>query len=662
MDPKHSDDATPSSPTPPGPVLAALFSDDRDPVPLLIAVIALATVVTFWPVLHVPFFFDDLGDIVGNPDIRQLWPPRWLTAGPPHSNALAGRPVSAFSFALVEALAGPGPVAQHTVNLVLHCLAALLLFDLIRRTLMLPIAGAHPPNLAAALAGTAALAWALHPLQTEPLAYAVERTELLWSLFFLATLYASLRALEPQSRGVWTAAAVAACALGMGSKEIMISAPLAVVAFDWVFLNPEQRRSRRPLYAGLAASWVVLAALLVSGKQAAVALHGSEPLSSRQYLWTQGKVIARYLRLVFWPHPLRIAYDWQPVTPLAEGLPCFLLVAALLLASAWALHRRHWLGFLGAVFFMILAPSSSIVPLPTEIAAERRMYLPSAAVLTAVIMVFACVLSRRRFRPAVGGTLAVATIAILAVLSRHRLGDYQSALAIWEDAYRKSPGHSTVRNNYARELVIAGRSPEAIPHLREAVALRPDLAAPRYLLGFALVSGGDFAGALPELRESLRLNPGSADARFVLGRALAGLQDWDGAVREMSEALRLNPDDPEARKELAKVHHQMARNAAQAKDPVKLIEHLRAEVQLQPESALGHLNLGSALASNEQVEPAAREWLEAVRVAPEDPRVREHVVALLRRLPAKSRASWEWARTDPSAAVRAAADEILAHP
>jgi len=634
-----------------------------DRVPALVAVIAVATAVTFWPALRVPFFFDDLGDIVANPDIRQLWPPGWLTAGPPHSNALAGRPVSALSFALVYAIAGQAPVAQHAVNLLLHGLAALLLFDLVRRVLMLPRAGAHDPNRAAGVGGAVALLWALHPLHTEPVAYAVERTELLWAFFYLATLYAAVRALESKASRAWTAVAVGACALGMASKEVMVSAPLAVIAFDWVFLDAEQRRRRRPLYAGLAATWLVLAALLMGGKQAAVALHADEPVTRWQYLWTQGKVIARYLRLVFWPDPLVIAYDWPQVTSFAEGLPSFLLIAILGLASAWGLYRRHGAGFLGACFFMLLAPSSSVIPLPTEVAAERRMYLPAAAVLTLVVVGIESIASRQASATRrVVLSLALLSAVTLAVVSRHRLRDYQSTLAIWEDTYRKSPSHSTVRNNYARELIRVGRSSEAIPHLRAAIELRGDLPVPHYLLGFALVTAGDFAGAVPELRESLRLDPDSADARFVLGRALEGVQDWEGAVREMSEALRRAPDDQECRRELVKVHHQMARMAAQAKDPVRLIAHLQAEVQLQPANPLARLNLGSAYAAADKFEAAAREWFEAVRVAPADPRVRDHAVGLLKRLPGSIQPAWDWALRDGDPAVRAVAEAARAEP
>src|ERR1019366_10113247 len=68
----------------------------------------------------------------------------------------------------------------------------------------------------------------------------------------------------------------------------------------------------------------------------------------------------------------------------APSLRVFLdaaLVAALVAATVWALVRRPALGFLGAWFFLILAPSSSFVPVATETMAEHRMYLPLIAVV-----------------------------------------------------------------------------------------------------------------------------------------------------------------------------------------------------------------------------------------------------------------------------------------
>jgi hypothetical protein len=91
-------------------------------------------------------------------------------------------------------------------------------------------------------------------------------------LFYLSTLYAAIRAADGGRRRAWSAAAVPASALGMASKESMVTAPLAVALYDLVFLGPDRRRllrGRAGLYGGLAATWIVLAALVLGGPRAA---------------------------------------------------------------------------------------------------------------------------------------------------------------------------------------------------------------------------------------------------------------------------------------------------------------------------------------------------------------------------------------------------------
>jgi tetratricopeptide (TPR) repeat protein len=623
--------------------------------PLLAAGLVAATLLVLWPALHVPFFFDDTGDVVDNPEIRQLWPPLWLTAGPPESNALAGRPVSALSFALVYAAAGESAPAQHAVNLLLHAAGALVLFGLVRRTLLLPRMGPLPPEIAAALGAVSALLWAVHPLNMEPVAYAVQRTEQLWALCYLLTLYAALRATGAGARA-WTAIAVGACAVGMGCKETMASAPLAVVAFDWVFRETVALRERRTLYAGLAAGWAVLGALLLSGKQGAVALHAGDPLTPGQYLFTQGRVIARYLRLVLWPRPLAIVYDWPQVTPLAEGLLPFLLIAALVVATAWGLWRRHPLGFVGACVFMALAPSSSVIPLPSEIAAERRMYLPSAALVTAIVVAAWHALSRlRRPRP-IGLAAATAVAVALALGARGRLHDYRSPLAIWEDTVRKSPHHSSALSNYAHELVGADRPAEAIPYLRRAIQLRADVAVMHYLLGRSLLQTKDAASAVGPLREAIRLAPDTPNAHFALGQALASTKDWDGAAAAFTEALRVDPKDEQSRTELAKVHNNRAGAFAALGRPTDALRALEESVRVRPEYALGHLNLGNARAAQRQWQGAIDAWITAARVAPDDARMQSMVVQRLRGLPPEARPLAEPAVASASPSLRAAVE------
>src|SRR5207253_1658209 len=99
------------------------------------------------------------------------------------------------------------------------------------------------------------------------------------------------------------------------------------------------------------------------------------------YLRTQAAVVVHYLRLAIVPSPLVFDYGWPQARSLAEVVPqaaCLLALAVLTVVALW---RRHPLGFLGAWFFIILAPTSSVLPITTEVASEHRMYLPSAAVI-----------------------------------------------------------------------------------------------------------------------------------------------------------------------------------------------------------------------------------------------------------------------------------------
>ena len=126
--------------------------------------------------------------------------------------------------------------AYRVTNIAIHVACALLLFALVGRTLMLPRLRERFGNAAPDLAFAAAVLWVVHPLATDAVTYITQRTESLMALFYLLTLYASLRADHSKHLLAWQVIAVAACAGGMASKESMATAPLMVVLFDRIFL------------------------------------------------------------------------------------------------------------------------------------------------------------------------------------------------------------------------------------------------------------------------------------------------------------------------------------------------------------------------------------------------------------------------------------------
>jgi Flp pilus assembly protein TadD len=522
---------------------------------------------------------DDYDSLGRNPSIRTLWP---LTRAlsPPPLLTVSGRPVANLTFAINYALAPAGvrddfdPAASqapdiavriarnlrgyHAGNLAIHLLAALALFGVIRRTLATPKLRARVGGTATPLALAVALVWLVHPLQTESVTYLVQRVESLMGLFYLLTLYCAIRAWEPRHSAAWSAAAVATCALGMATKEVMVTAPVIVWLWDWTFGEPPGRGESRdadrehrrwPLYTGLAATWLLLALLVAGGPRASTAGFGLSGWTPWTYLLTQTGVIVRYLRLAFVPAPLVFDYFWPRVDSLWLVLPQAALLMLLIAATIFGVVRRHPLGFAGAWFFIILTPTSSVLPIVTEIAAEHRMYLPLAAVVAAVVIGTAVVV-RGRLVPAQRAErwVAVGTIAILVLalgtLTRARNLDYSSERGLWLDTMAKQPDNPRARMSYGVDLLVAGRAAEAEPYLLAAVNLDDRDARALMNLGAAEYSLGKIDQAIGHLERALALRPDFTGARRNLAEAYAARHDDRRAVSNFERALDALPDDP----------------------------------------------------------------------------------------------------------------------
>ena len=200
----------------------------------------------------------------------------------------------------------------HATNLLIHLLAALMLYGVVRRTLLrTEVCGNRRVESATWLAAMIAALWAVHPLDTQAVTYIVQRSESLASLFILASLYCVIRAAD--GSGMWGVAAVIACGLGMASKEIVAVAPLLFVLYDRTFLAGTFKDAivrRWKVYAGMAAMWVfIFFSLHTGGRETMVGYHlGISPVEIAR---TELNVIARYLHLAIWPNDLVLDYyDW----------------------------------------------------------------------------------------------------------------------------------------------------------------------------------------------------------------------------------------------------------------------------------------------------------------------------------------------------------------
>ncbi|MDP7163011.1 MAG: glycosyltransferase family 39 protein, partial [Phycisphaerae bacterium] len=308
-------------------------------------IIVLAGAAVYHNSLNGPFIFDDINSIPGSPTIRSLWP-IWPALSPQTAGGLAvqDRPIVNLSLAVNYAIGELDVRGYHIFNLVVHLLAALTLFGVIRRTLQLAVMPEHVVLSSLPLAFVAALIWTVHPLNTEAVTYIIQRTESLMALFYLLTLYCVIRAAAAPGPLPWYLAAVVACALGAGCKEAMVTAPVIILLYDRVFLSrsfKEVFARRWPLYVGLAATWGLLAALVLPLSGRAELLPEYEYwTATRSYAYMQFEAVVRYLGLCFWPYTLVMDYGELSVGEVALSVPQAIVIGLLLAGTIWGLCRR----------------------------------------------------------------------------------------------------------------------------------------------------------------------------------------------------------------------------------------------------------------------------------------------------------------------------------
>ena len=501
------------------------------------------------------FIFDDRA-ILEDTSIRQLWPP-WTAMLSPTNVA---RPVVGLTFAINYAISGLEVWSYHLVNLLIHLLAALALFGIVRRALESERLRARFGAASVWLAAAVAVIWAVHPLQTQAVTYIVQRGESLMGLMYLATLYAVIRAAETASRR-WIVAAVISCAVGMATKPVMATAPIIALLFDVIFVAGSLQvalRRRWGLYAALAATWGIMAATIAAPTPADWSVgFKMKTLTPLEYLQTQFGVITHYLRLAIWPDSQVLDYGWPVARTASEILPFAVFIVGLVAASLWALARRPALGFLGAWFFLILAPTSSVMPI-ADLAFEHRMYLPLAAVVALIViggyatgqMMLARLIQSELQRRQLGRSLAAGALAVivaaLASLTFLRNTYYQSDIVMWADVVKKRPANARAHNNLGMFLAERGQYDEALAHFDEACRLNPEDALAKNNLALTLFNQGRVAEAIPLYREALQRKPDYTDAHFNLGRALFAQGDLEAAKAQFIATTELDPAYAEA--------------------------------------------------------------------------------------------------------------------
>ncbi|HWB83379.1 MAG TPA: tetratricopeptide repeat protein [Bryobacteraceae bacterium] len=497
-------------------------------IPLAVAAALLGVFWAYSPAFHGVFLFDDNVLPFALPNVAE-----------PLKNWITGvRPVLMFSYWINAHISGEDTFSYHIFNLIIHCITSGLIFVVARRLLQWSEIEEPRPGW---LAGFAAALFLLHPMQTEAVAYLAGRSEALSAMFFFAAYAVFLcRKYSAVSWGVVVAVLLLfGCAVL--SKENAIALPALLLLTDY-YWNPgfsfqgirENWKLYVPILIGAVGGVAFFWDLITHATTAGFAL---KDFTWYQYFFTQCRALFVYLGLFVLP--VHLTADWDfPISRniFAHGAIVGLVVLLALVAAAWHYRRRYPLSSFGFfVFLVLMAPTSSILPIRDPIA-ERRIY----AAMLGLLLIVVDVMSRVKIRRQALAAACAVVLLFAAGMTYARAGVWSTEISLWEDTVQKSPDKPRVHFQLGSAYYDAGKCDLAVEQFQRTAQLQ----TPNYnlLVDWALAYDclNQAGNALDKLHEAAKLEP-TAHVYSQIGMVYAKRSEWANALDALATAQKIDP-------------------------------------------------------------------------------------------------------------------------
>jgi len=566
-------------------------------IPLLI----LVTLSVYYKSFANSFAYDDYALVVDNPSVKKLNFASLISYFADRNTASSDgelskdnwRPFVTASFAIDYKLWGLNPRLYHAENAALHIINAVLVYT--AGLLMLS---------ASFTAFLAALIFAIHPVQTEAVAWVSGRSNLLFLLFFLLAFIFHVK--ERKSRGsvLNYNLSLILFAFSLFSKEMAITLPIILIIYDLHFREKNNLKDGMTYYLPF---FLIGSAYLVTR----FAVLGT--IAQQETWWGNSilanilvtlRAIAGYVRLLILPVNLGIEY--------LAGLPKYLFDKSALTAIAilagilffWYKFRKdRIISFYTAWFFVTLLPVCNIVPFKA-IMAERFLYLPSIAfaALSAVLLFTLKVRCKGAAAKVVLTLAASALFLFYASATISRNGSWKDEITL-----------------YAREVSRLPANPRS-----------------HYNLGFAYFKAAQCAGAKEaansyyalaarEFDETVRLKP----EYYLLYFAYANLADICNQTGRYGEAIE-NFKKAKAIKEGRDEYNSLAVSYFEKGEYDDALIACRKAISSNPADGKAYITLGNIYFVNNERAKAKRAWLKAAATRNTDQKLMQEIAEAVR--------------------------------
>ncbi len=502
-------------------------------VVLIIALNLLVYANTF----KVPFQFDDVRYIEKNKDVL----------APLDINSLIEsyflRGIVRWSYAVNYLISEFNVIGYHIVNLSVHIIISVLFFIVVRNLYR---------NSKWNLPLLAALLFSLHPVQIESVTYLMSRSGLLATFFYLLAFYFFINSTQNFSAHktktfVFSVAALICFFLGLGSKLTIITLPIMLIIYLFVInINKISilsiARQYKWLLVGVLVpftSYLVRKAFFSKHGLLGVSGMATEQYGRWGYFMTEVKAFySHYLKLLLFPINLNINPDF-PFSPSLWQTICLLALTLFGLFCLVKYSNKLPLLIYSILWMIItLSPTSSIVHL-NDLVAEHRIYLPSLGFFIAISL---AIVEPKRLSEMLKIVSVLTIVILFSILTVQRNSVWNNAIALWEDAAKKSPYQVRSYINVGRGYYYEKMLEKAVTAYEKANNINNFYFESHYNLGTIYYELENLDQAIKEFSFALQLDKKLPEAYINLGNIYMDKKEHGTAIDMFKSAIHLQPD------------------------------------------------------------------------------------------------------------------------
>lgn len=560
------------------------------PLPAL-ALLFLVGFLTYSNSFQGEFCSDDTITVVNNPSIKHLgnFPEMWKSF---NTRFLVG-----LSFALNYYFGQLNVFGYHLFNLLSHIVASWLVFQFVLLTFKTPSLQSHPlKSSASQIALFSALIFLCHPMQNQGVAFITQRAVSIVAILYLGTILLYVKARLERTPLLY-AGAVGAMALGIFTKENILTLPVALTVYEFMFLRSEEKWSGRlmrlaPFYV-LSAGLVLILALDRPGSILGLKHQIWARAFSWDYFFTEINVLKSYLRLFIFPVGQRHHYDY-PIVHGFFNVPTMSSASVLLAVLFYGIRmfkKDRLIAFCIFWFFITTAVETGIVCfVKLGVMYDHWMYLAIAGL--AVVLVIGSFSLFRGGAPAV----LVLAIAIFGFLTFERNKVWQNCTTIWKEVIHYAPKKAFPYNNIGVLYSDQGRYPEAVEAFHKGLQVEPE--APHKVITMLYTNLGSVYGKMGDFDSEIKYNemaayydPYNAIAYNNLGLAWTEKGDLKKGISYTQKAIAINPAYSDA-------YNNLGLGYAKSGEIPKAREYFERALYFDPDNKIARENLNKALAQD----------------------------------------------------------------